>query len=409
MTHDDAPAIEVLHDPPAAAAEPGTVAAPRSSDGVGPEEPARTITPELLATLAGNAAATESAGRLAPASLDALRAAGCFSTAGTVAAWQDPRQLAADLQVLGAACPASAWVVALTTAVTGLLPFASAAARSTLAAANSPVIENFAPGSLTSHDDGFLLDGTWPYCSGSEVATYAMLGALLVEAGRPPRMRMAVVPTAELRLVRTWDVAGLQGTGSHTFVAENVHVADDFVFDLPADPQVTGRATLLTTTLTSAAIVGMARGALGVVTALVHSGKGPSRTRYTSYAASPGARALFARSRAQITDAAARVDAVAAELARHPAAGDPEPFDLSARLELRRSLIAAVRDARSAVDDLLDLHGSGSSAFPRSNPLQRFWRDIGVGSRHAGLRGYLLDEDLARALLGRDDYASTRW
>jgi alkylation response protein AidB-like acyl-CoA dehydrogenase len=42
-------------------------------------------------------------------------------------------------------------------------------------------------------------------------------------------------------------------------------------------------------------------------------------------------------------------------------------------------LADAARDCRSAVDKLLDLHGA--SGFAVSNPLQRYWRDIAVGSR----------------------------
>ena len=142
-----------------------------------------------------------------------------------------------------------------------------------------------------------MLNGTWPYCSGSEVATYALLAALQFEDGQPPRMRVTVVPTAQLRLVRTWDVAGLQGTGSNTLVAEDVAVPAAFVFDLPVNPDVAGRAVLRTTTFTSAALVGMAAGALDVVTRLIQGGKGPTRTRYASFAESPGARVLYATAR----------------------------------------------------------------------------------------------------------------
>lgn len=359
---------------------------------------------DVLQVLREHAGATEAAGRLHPASLEALRSAGCFSLADTGGAALDPRGVVRVLQQLGAACPVSAWIVALTTAVTGLLPLASNQAASAVRAAAAPVVENFAPGVLTATEDGFVLNGTWPYSSGSEVATYAMLAALQFEDGQPPRMRMTIVPTAQLGLVRTWDVAGLQGTGSHTLVAEDVAVSEAFVFDLPVDPEETGRAVVRTTTFTSSAVIGMALGALDVVTALVHGAKGPSRTRYAAYSESPNARALYAAARARITDASARVDAVAAALVEGPDGGGTESLDRLTRLELRHALVEAVREARTAVDDLCDLHGS--SAFTRSNPLQRYWRDIGVGSRHVGLRKYIVDEDLARALTGRDDFAA---
>lgn len=370
----------------------------RAHDESSTTAPATGVPDEVLQVLRDTAADVEEEGWIVPAALDALRAAGAFSLAGADDEPFDHERAVAVLQQLGAVNPSAAWVAALTTAATGLLPYATTEAADAVRVSAAPVVENFAPGSVTRGEDGYVLQGRWPYSSGSEVATYAMLGALELEDGRPPRMRVAVVPVAGLQLVRTWDVPGLQGTGSHTLVAQDVPVPDAFVFDLPTDPEVAGRAVLSTTTGTAAAITGMALGALDVVTTLVQGGTGPSRTRYGTFADSPGSVALYASARARIREAAERVAAVAVR----QAAGQ-EPLDRTARLELRHTLIEAVRQARGAVDDLCDLHGS--SAFARANPLQRFWRDIGVGSRHIGLRGHIVDEDLGRALAGRDDFA----
>ena len=55
---------------------------------------------------------------------------------------------------------------------------------------------------------------------------------------------------------------------------------------------------------------------------------------------------------------------------------------------------------RSAANRLLDISGSG--AFAIANPLQRFWRDINMGSRHAFLSTYPSMELYGRILVGRD-------
>ena len=47
---------------------------------------------------------------------------------------------------------------------------------------------------------------------------------------------------------------------------------------------------------------------------------------------------------------------------------------------------------------MLDLHGA--SGFDVSNPLQRFWRDVTVGSRYPHLTPYLAVENLGTALAG---------
>jgi hypothetical protein len=50
------------------------------------------------------------------------------------------------------------------------------------------------------------------------------------------------------------------------------------------------------------------------------------------------------------------------------------------------------------VDLMLDLYGT--SGFDTSSVLQRFWRDVAVGSRHPHLNPYLAVENLGTALAG---------
>jgi alkylation response protein AidB-like acyl-CoA dehydrogenase len=49
------------------------------------------------------------------------------------------------------------------------------------------------------------------------------------------------------------------------------------------------------------------------------------------------------------------------------------------RARLRLELATAAQECRQAVEKLLDLHGA--SGFTQDNPLQRFWRDVAVGTR----------------------------
>ncbi|KDO06110.1 hypothetical protein DV26_36105, partial [Amycolatopsis mediterranei] len=67
---------------------------------------------------------------------------------------------------------------------------------------------------------------------------------------------------------------------------------------------------------------------------------------------------------------------------------------------LRMALADAGRDCRTAVERMLDLHGP--SGFATSNVLQRFWRDVAVGSRHPHLNPYLAVENLGTALVPAD-------
>ncbi|WP_308297391.1 acyl-CoA dehydrogenase family protein [Streptomyces sp. ISL-22] len=73
--------------------------------------------------------------------------------------------------------------------------------------------------------------------------------------------------------------------------------------------------------------------------------------------------------------------------------------DLTVRARNRLESAQVGRLCREAVDTLLTAHGS--SAFNEANPLQRLWRDINVGSRHAGF-GMGIEQVYGRALVGED-------
>ena len=63
---------------------------------------------------------------------------------------------------------------------------------------------------------------------------------------------------------------------------------------------------------------------------------------------------------------------------------------------LTAELADAAQDCRDALELMLDVHGS--SSFATANPLQRFWRDVAVGSRHRVLSPYLAIEFYGQAL-----------
>lgn len=63
---------------------------------------------------------------------------------------------------------------------------------------------------------------------------------------------------------------------------------------------------------------------------------------------------------------------------------------------LRMRLNSVVQGCQNGVNLLLDLNGA--SSFAADNPLQRFWRDLHVGSRHVQFNPYLALENHAELL-----------
>ncbi len=76
------------------------------------------------------------------------------------------------------------------------------------------------------------------------------------------------------------------------------------------------------------------------------------------------------------------------------------PLSTGQRSDIRVSGAIAIDLLQKAVDRLMNL--AGSSAFNLANPIQRYWRDFSVGSRHAALAPGVGFEVHGRQLLGVD-------
>jgi alkylation response protein AidB-like acyl-CoA dehydrogenase len=68
------------------------------------------------------------------------------------------------------------------------------------------------------------------------------------------------------------------------------------------------------------------------------------------------------------------------------------------RARVRMDTGWSVKHAREAIRLLINAHGAGS--FADSSPMQRFWRDSEVASRHAVISPDISAEVYGRALLG---------
>ena len=70
------------------------------------------------------------------------------------------------------------------------------------------------------------LSGHWRYASGCEHCDWALLGGMVHAEHAPPDWRFFVVPRQDYETVDTWQVAGLQGTGSIDVILDDVFVPD---------------------------------------------------------------------------------------------------------------------------------------------------------------------------------------
>lgn len=349
--------------------------------------------------LAAHADATDRQGRVAPESLEALREAGLFALGTPVEFGGADADLVTQVRVLselGRACPSSAWVVAISSGMkaqfSGMFP--EKVLAEVYAHPDVRWCSGSTPGQAAAVPDGVKVTGRWAYASGAEDANWALLSVVSAGDDGVPRLGGALVPVSELTIERTWRVAGLQGTGSHTVVAGGVFVPAERVFELPlgpgGEPDVSlGKPlTIISQTVAvTATLAGAALGALDVVKAVVETRK-PPMTQYNSLAESASARHVFAEAEHMVTSGYDRLISLAGRITEQLPGDD---VTVVQRSSMRMEAVSVLQQFVRAVALLLDLHGS--SAFALDNPLQRFWRDLNVGARHAHLSTYLTTEN----------------
>ncbi len=339
------------------------------------------------AVLRAHAGKTEENDRPAGESLDALREIGAMALRTPRehgGAWAGAETVARQLTVLARACPSTSWVA-------GTCATAKTLAVRALPGADAP--EYFAdpdalfcgsgvPGARGERvPEGVRVTGRWPNVSGCEDATWALL-AVMVDGA----FSLIVLPTADLVIERTWNMAGMRGTGSHTLVADGVLVPAERIAAVA--PFALNDRMLFSMTVLGP-VVGAAQGALDATNAMFASDRKPFMTAYSRMGESPGARHWLAEATYLVQRAETTMLAVARESDTRELSAEDAP-------RLHRALADAGRDCRSAVELMLDLHGT--SGFTTSNVLQRFWRDVAVGSRHPHLNSYLAVENLGTAL-----------
>ncbi len=86
-------------------------------------------------------------------------------------------------------------------------------------------------GTATPVEGGHRITGRWPFASGCDHADVMIGGCRL--ADRPEQLRAFMMPVAQCSILDTWSTAGLRGTASHDFVAEDVFVLCGFDFPYP--------------------------------------------------------------------------------------------------------------------------------------------------------------------------------
>jgi 3-hydroxy-9,10-secoandrosta-1,3,5(10)-triene-9,17-dione monooxygenase len=351
----------------------------------------------LLPTLRERAQEAEDLRRIPEESMKALQETGFFRLLqpkqwGGHAA--DPVVFYDTVRKIASACGSTGWVAGIIGVHNWHLALFDQQAQQDVWGEDTDVriSSSYAPmGAGQAVDGGYIVRGSWAWSSGSDHATWAVLGGPVIKNGKPVDFGSFLIPRSDYRIDDVWNVVGLRGTGSNTVVVEDVFVPSHRFLSFRAMSE--GRApgleqntdavfkmpwgTIHPTTI-STPIVGMGYGAYEAH--VEHQGK---RVR-AAYAGENAKDDPFAKVR--VAEAASDIDAAWRQLSSNVAeeyalllAGEEVPFDL--RVRARRDQVRATGRVIASIDKLFE--SSGATALANGTPLQRFWRDAHAGRVHA--------------------------
>lgn len=368
----------------------------------------RKLRPEIDA----RALATEKAKRVPAETMAALRDTGVFRAlqpARFGGYEYGPAELAQIGFELGRACGSTGWCGTLAVCFGWMTAFFPLEAQeevwddpdNLLAVSYTPTAK------VEVVDGGYRMSGSWPWASGVDSAAWLILAALIPGQQGAPMLAWCLVPVKDVKVDHnSWNVSGLQGTGSKTVaVIDPIFVPNHRVLplgaifsgkvpglDVAGNIQARfGYPTFGPTALVSP-IVGMAQGALDAFTETARNAKRMAR---------PGVFEKVAESaliQSLIGQAAARIDAARTLMVTSLTEGQDVvraggALDIELRVRIRRNHGFAARTSAEVVNDIYAK--SGAAAADENNRVQRFWRDANTAALHASI-----DWDTLSALYG---------
>jgi alkylation response protein AidB-like acyl-CoA dehydrogenase len=267
----------------------------------------------------------------------------------------------------------------------------------------------FAPrGEAVVVEGGYRARGRWAFGSGSEHCSWLLGGCVVVDGGTPrmlgrgiPDSRMMLFPASDVRIIDTWTVSGLRGTGSHDLEVSDVFVPAARAVSLITDrPQAEG--PLFRFPVFGLLALGIAAVATGIARTAIDELIGIAGAKTpTGSKRLLGERAVIQMQVAQAEAAlqSSRAWLRAAVEEAWDAARATGAISVAQRTALRLAATEATIRATKAVD--LMYEAGGGTAIYATSPLQRCFRDIHVVTQHTMVSPSTY-ELTGRLLLGLD-------
>jgi len=310
-------------------------------------------------------------------------------------------------------CPSTAWVYGVVGVHSWQLALFDERAQTEVWRDDARVLisSSYAPtGNVERVDGGFRITGTWKFSSGCEFCDWVFLGGFVPpKEGAPkgpPDMRTFLLPRSDYTIDRTWNVAGLQGTGSHNIVVDGVFVpdyrthkmSDGFKLNSPGNaintaPLYKVPFGLLFTRSVSTTAIGLLEGALDAYLTVARSKVSASDQRRV--VEDPKSQEVCAEARAELESIKLVLQRTFDEL-MHAAEHGQKPT-IERRALFRYESAMAVQRCMEQVDKLMSQ--SGGTAIFADAPIQPFFQGIHAARGHYANNPAKPAQNLGRVLL----------
>lgn len=251
-------------------------------------------------------------------------------------------------------------------------------------------------------EGGYRVSGHWGWASGAAQARWMVFGFRVAAPGgtdeKPPEIRQALAPREAFRVLDTWHVNGLRGTGSTEYEVDDLFVPSDMTFrvflDKPKHPAPVFRlpGAFFGSAVASVAL-GIGHGATESLKQLAmvkggSAGGNPLRQQAYAHYAVAKAEALVESAKLYLDDAIAAI--WCAILAGRE-------IDPAQRKRARRACVQAAEASAEAVD--LCCRAAGGHALFESQPFERALRDVRAAIAQITLQRAAM-EDAGRTSFG---------
>ncbi|MGV3478345.1 MAG: acyl-CoA dehydrogenase family protein [Sphingobium sp.] len=304
-----------------------------------------------------------------------------------------PNVFYAVQKILAEACMSTGWVYG----VLGCHPyqlalFADKAQREVWADDPDMLVSStYQPvGKVEKVEGGFRLSGRWGFSSGSSHCGWVLLGSLHFPESGPPDLRTFLLPGSDYRVIKgTWDVFGLQGTGSFDIVVEDAFVPeyrthrsiDGFTCTNPG--QIENDSPLYRLPWAQIFVRAVSTAAMGSARAAINAGIEIMNSRISTNTgkaakADPLLHAVLARAVAELEEMELAHEASFDEMMNRAACGEAIPMERRALFAYRSATV--VRRLADLVEDIVKL--LGSRAVYMSSPIVQPWLDLKAARAH---------------------------